>query len=75
MRIIMVSSPALLILLIGKNPNQSDIEDFFYDYDNRKAKSGWYFSVMPRLAFSSMVSAQAPFIGLKFEYRKYNWRC
>jgi hypothetical protein len=57
-----------------ENPNQSDIEDFFYDYDNRKAKSGWYFSVMPRLAFSSMVSAQAPFIGLKFEYRKYNWR-
>ncbi|MBL0095423.1 MAG: hypothetical protein IPP46_02220 [Bacteroidetes bacterium] len=57
-----------------EKPNQSDIEDFFYDYDNRKAKSGWYFSVMPRLAFSSMVSAQAPFIGLKFEYRKYNWR-
>lgn len=55
-------------------PNQSDIEDFFYDYDNRKAKSGWFFSISPRLAFASMASSATQFFGLKFEYRKYNWR-
>ncbi len=55
-------------------PNQSDIEDFFYDYDHRKAKTGFFFSAMPRMSFSSMSGFQSQFIGLKFEYRRYNWK-
>ncbi len=54
-------------------PNQSDLEDYFYDYDNRKAKTGFYFSMMPRFSFYSLNSVQSQFIGLKFEYRRYNW--
>ncbi|MBL7924780.1 MAG: hypothetical protein JNL88_11325 [Bacteroidia bacterium] len=57
-----------------KGENMKDLEDFFYDYDFRKVKTGAFVSVMPKLQFSSFASPQTSFIGCRFEYRRYNWR-
>lgn len=57
-----------------KGENRKDLEEFFYDYDFRKVKTGSYFSLMPRLNISSMASFMSSFIGCRFEYRRYNWR-
>ncbi|MFN0189667.1 MAG: hypothetical protein ACKVQV_13275 [Bacteroidia bacterium] len=54
--------------------NKEDIEDFFHDYDFRKVKTGVYFSAMPRLSFPSPLLAMSRFFGLRFEYRRYNWK-
>ena len=54
--------------------NKKDLEEFFYDYDFRTVKTGVYVSLMPRLSFSSPLSAMSRFFGCRFEYRRYNWR-
>lgn len=54
-------------------PNQSDIEDFFYDYDNRKAKSGFFFSAMPVARLATIDPMRTRYFGFKFEYRRYKW--
>ena len=54
--------------------NKKDLEEFFYDYDFRTVKTGTYVSLMPRLSFSSPMSAMSRFFGCRFEYRRYNWK-
>lgn len=54
--------------------NRKDIEEFFYDYDFRSVKTGAYFSLTPRLNFTTMASFTNTFVGCRFEYRRYNWR-
>ncbi|MBK7965575.1 MAG: hypothetical protein IPK10_09985 [Bacteroidetes bacterium] len=36
--------------------NRKDLEEFFYDYDFRRVKTGAYISLTPRLNFASMAS-------------------
>jgi len=53
--------------------NRRDLEEFFYDYDFRKVKTGSYISLTPRVQFGSSSSFMSSFIGCRFEYRRYNW--
>ena len=55
-------------------PAQEDVEDLFYNYDNRSARTGSYFSVMPRVNFSNVSGFSSSFLGLKFEHRVYRWK-
>lgn len=57
-----------------KGSNRKDLEDFFYDYDFRRVKTGTYFTLTPRLNFASMASFMNTFVGCRFEYRRYNWK-